>query len=81
VQSYFTWEEDDSFIDGIEFVVSDRSGKYYEKNGIIEIVGTLKAYEKFEKDDTQTGDKSVIRIQVESSSITRGVSGWGFTSR
>ena len=75
---YYADEDESSFIDGIEFVVSDLSGKYYG-NHIVEIVGTLRSYEKIVNDNNQTGDKSVIRIQVESSSITRGVNGYGFS--
>jgi hypothetical protein len=79
ISGYYADDEDESsFIDGIEFIVNDPSGKYYG-NHIVEIFGTLRSYEKIVNDDNQTGDKSVIRIQVESSSITQGVNGWGFT--
>ena len=82
VPSYFTWCEDESFVDGIEFVVSNPLGRYFSKNTIVEIVGTLISCEKLENDDTQTGCKSAIRIHVESSSITPDFrSSWGSTSR
>jgi hypothetical protein len=78
IQDYFADEDESSFIDGIEFIVSDLSGKYYG-NHIVEIVGTLRACEKIVNNDTQTGYKSSICVHVESRSIALGVNGWGFS--